>query len=77
MVVTGLHAGAPVVPYVMIEGVHEINAEFETAVALIIGANHVFNPYARTNKDSPICGMPISNGQIGAAGQVFVLVSSR
>src|SRR2546430_7445437 len=36
----------------------EINAEFETAdVALIIGANDVVNPDARSNKSSPIYGI--------------------
>jgi len=48
------------VPYELISDLDEINAEFETAdVALIIGANDVVNPDARTNKASPIFGMPI------------------
>ena len=48
------------VPYDLISDLDEINAEFETAdVALIIGANDVVNPDARTNKGSPIYGMPI------------------
>jgi NAD(P) transhydrogenase subunit beta len=39
------------VPYDLISDLDEINAEFETAdVALIIGANDVVNPDARTNK---------------------------
>jgi H+-translocating NAD(P) transhydrogenase subunit beta len=50
------------VPYDIIYDEGEINAEFETAdVALIIGANDVVNPMARTDKSSPIYGMPILN----------------
>src|SRR5882672_4735791 len=50
------------VPYDIIADLDEINAEFETAdVALIIGANDVVNPVARTDKSSPIYGMPILN----------------
>ena len=50
------------VPYDLISDLDEINAEFETAdVALIIGANDVVNPDARSNKSSPIYGMPILN----------------
>jgi H+-translocating NAD(P) transhydrogenase subunit beta len=50
------------VPYDLIADLEEINAEFETAdVALIIGANDVVNPVARTDRSSPIYGMPILN----------------
>jgi H+-translocating NAD(P) transhydrogenase subunit beta len=50
------------VPYDLISDLDEINAEFDTAdVALIIGANDVVNPDARSNKSSPIYGMPILN----------------
>jgi len=50
------------VPYDLIADLEEINAEFESAdVALIIGANDVVNPVARTDKSSPIYGMPILN----------------
>jgi H+-translocating NAD(P) transhydrogenase subunit beta len=50
------------VPYDLIADLDEINAEFETAdVALIVGANDVVNPVARTDKSSPIYGMPILN----------------
>jgi proton-translocating NAD(P)+ transhydrogenase subunit beta len=50
------------VPYDMIYDLDEINEEFATAdVALIIGANDVVNPSARTDSSSPIYGMPILN----------------
>jgi NAD(P) transhydrogenase subunit beta len=50
------------VPYDLIYDEGEINAEFETAdVALVIGANDVVNPVARTDRSSPIYGMPILN----------------
>jgi NAD(P) transhydrogenase subunit beta len=50
------------VPYDLIYDESEINAEFDNAdVALIIGANDVVNPAARTDKSSPIYGMPILN----------------
>ncbi|HWS14079.1 MAG TPA: NAD(P)(+) transhydrogenase (Re/Si-specific) subunit beta [Rhodocyclaceae bacterium] len=50
------------VPYDKISDLEEINAEFDqTDVALVIGANDVVNPVARTDKSSPIYGMPILN----------------
>ncbi len=50
------------VPYDLIYDLDEINAEFETAdVALVIGANDVVNPVARSDPSSPIYGMPILN----------------
>jgi len=40
----------------------EINPEFPTAdLAIVVGANDVVNPAARTDEDSPIYGMPILN----------------
>ena len=50
------------VPYDIIYDADEINAEFAAAdVALVIGANDVVNPVARTDPASPIYGMPILN----------------
>ncbi|UCG74422.1 MAG: NAD(P)(+) transhydrogenase (Re/Si-specific) subunit beta [Chromatiales bacterium] len=50
------------VPYDIIYDQDEINPEFDTAdVALVIGANDVVNPVARTDSTSPIYGMPILN----------------
>jgi H+-translocating NAD(P) transhydrogenase subunit beta len=50
------------VPYDLIADLDEINAEFETTdVALVIGANDVVNPSARSDRSSPIFGMPILN----------------
>mgnify|MGYP001818875245 FL=1 len=48
------------VEYDRIFDLDEINPEFPLAdVALVIGANDVVNPVARSNPDSPIYGMPI------------------
>jgi len=48
------------VPYDMIFQLADINDQFAaTDVALVIGANDVVNPAARTDKSSPIYGMPI------------------
>ena len=48
------------VPYDMIYDMDDINADFKnTTVALVIGANDVVNPSAKTDTSSPLYGMPI------------------
>jgi NAD(P) transhydrogenase subunit beta len=48
------------VPYPQLKEMEEVNPEFERAdVALVVGANDVTNPAARSNPSSPIYGMPI------------------
>jgi len=60
------------VPYDMIYDLEDINDEFKEAdVAVVIGANDTVNPAARTNKSSPIYGMPILN--VDQAKQVYVI----
>jgi NAD(P) transhydrogenase subunit beta len=60
------------VPYDQIFQLDDINDEFkDTDVALVIGANDVVNPEARTEKTSPIYGMPILNAD--KARQVYVI----
>lgn len=50
------------VPYDQLYDMDQINPEFKTAdVVLIIGANDVVNPAAKTSPGSPIYGMPILN----------------
>jgi proton-translocating NAD(P)+ transhydrogenase subunit beta len=60
------------VPYDIIYDMDDINGSFaDTDVALVIGANDVVNPAARTDKASPIYGMPILNAD--QAHQVYVI----
>jgi NAD(P) transhydrogenase subunit beta len=48
------------VPYTDLFDLDQINPEFDrTDVAVVLGANDVVNPAARTDKASPIYGMPI------------------
>ncbi len=56
------------VPYDKLYDMDQINAEFErTDLALVIGANDVVNPAARTDPGSPIFGMPILNADKAAS----------
>ena len=64
------------VPYDQIFDLDEVNADFPLAdVALVIGANDVVNPVARTDKSSPIYGMPILDAD--KARQCIVIKRGR
>jgi NAD(P) transhydrogenase subunit beta len=64
------------VPYPKLLDMEEINPEFDQAdVALIVGANDVVNPAARTDAGSPIYGMPILNAD--KAKNVIVIKRGR
>jgi NAD(P) transhydrogenase subunit beta len=63
------------VPYEQLREMDDINGEFSrTDVALVIGANDVTNPAARSNPASPIHGMPILN--VDEARSIIVLKRS-
>jgi NAD(P) transhydrogenase subunit beta len=63
------------VPYDQQKEMDDVNGEFtRTDVALVIGANDVTNPAARTDPASPIYGMPILN--VDASRSVIVLKRS-
>jgi len=63
------------VPYEQLKEMDEINPEFSsTDVVLVVGANDVVNPAARTDKTAPIYGMPILD--VDQAAQVVFLKRS-
>jgi len=63
------------VPYESLREMSEVNGEFAQAdVALVVGANDVVNPAAKTTPGSPIYGMPIL--EVGDARQVVFLKRS-
>ena len=62
-------------PYDQLREMDDINPEFaRTDVALVIGANDVTNPAAKTNPASPIYGMPILD--VESAHSVVVIKRS-
>ena len=64
------------VPYDQLKEMDEINPSFpDTDVALVIGANDVINPAARTDPASPIYGMPILN--VDQAKNIIVIKRGR
>lgn len=63
------------VSYDKLFAMEDINDDFKsTDVVIVVGANDVVNPAAKTNPDSPIYGMPVLN--VEEAGTVFVLKRS-
>jgi len=63
------------VPYDIVFEMDEINSEFaDTDVALVIGANDVTNPAAKSDPSSPIYGMPIL--EVSKAQHVIVIKRS-
>jgi NAD(P) transhydrogenase subunit beta len=63
------------VPYTQLFEMDEINPEFpQTDVVLVIGANDVTNPAARSDPGSPIYGMPILD--VDKAASIVVLKRS-
>jgi NAD(P) transhydrogenase subunit beta len=65
------------VPYEQLKEMDEINDEFKRVdVALVVGANDVVNPAARSSPGSPIYGMPILNAD-QARNVVFLKRSMR
>lgn len=64
------------VPYEKLIDIEDINEKFaETDVVLVLGANDVVNPAAKTNPNSPIYGKPIL--KVAEAKSVIALKRGR
>ena len=60
------------VPYDYISDIEDINDDFPNVdVSIVLGANDVVNPAARSDKASPLYGMPILN--VDYSKQIFVI----
>jgi NAD(P) transhydrogenase subunit beta len=65
------------VPYEQLKEMDEINGDFkDTDVVLVVGANDVVNPAAKTTPGAPIYGMPILNAD-QAKSVIFMKRSMR
>ena len=63
------------VPYELLVEMDRINQDFpQTDVVIVVGANDVVNPAARTQPSSPIAGMPILD--VASARRVLVIKRS-
>jgi NAD(P) transhydrogenase subunit beta len=64
------------IPYEKLVDMEDVNPQFaETDVAVVVGANDVVNPAAKTNASSPIYGMPVLH--VAEAKSVIVLKRGR
>jgi NAD(P) transhydrogenase subunit beta len=60
------------VPYEQLFDLDDINDDFrQTDIALIVGANDIVNPAAKTNPQSPIYGMPVFNVELSRTVMVL------
>jgi NAD(P) transhydrogenase subunit beta len=60
------------VPYEQLFDLDDINDDFrQTDIALIVGANDIVNPAAKTNPQSPIFGMPVFNVELSRTVMVL------
>ncbi len=76
MAVAQAHLAEADIPYSDLVEMDEINPDMpQCDVALVVGANDVVNPAARTDKNSPIYGMPIIEAD--KARSVFAIKRSK